>query len=1532
MVALRFLPLALALGLANAAACRPKPSTTLPEAQTTGPYGPPDGCKYGYVNQYGVCITTAAPEDSTTTTLGESTGVPEQGTSAGTPGGHTTDEAGNTIPIHTDATGRPVTTDEAGNTIPVNTDATGVPVTTDETGNTVPAVTTDEAGNTIPVTDATGRPVTTDSAGNTIPVTTDEAGNTIPSVTTDQAGNTIPVTDATGVPITTDEAGNTIPVTDEPGTHVSTDTAGNHIPVTTDEAGNTIPVTTDEAGNTVPANTEGGNTAVTTDEAGNTIPATDGTGVPVTTDEAGNTIPVTTEGVGNTVPVTTDEAGNTIPIPTDANTRPVTTDEAGNTIPVTTDEVGSTASVTTDEAGNTIPVTTDEAGNTIPVATNSVTVPVTTDEAGNTVPVTTDEAGNTIPVTTDKAGNTIPVTTDEAGNTVPVTTDEAGNTVPVTTDEAGNTIPVTTDEAGNTVPVTTDKASNTIPGTTGEAGNTVPVTTDEGGNTVPVTTDENGNTIPLTTSGSAATENTASGESSESSGASEPAAEPTTNTSGEATTEPTGAPTTASPGDQTSEAPGAPSTNPNEGPTAQPSEGTTTDIPTFTTLPPGATLSPVDTTYTTPVMITTTSPGSDHATVVPIIIPTGGPPEVCWGCPPNVKIDTPEFCVEIFGAKIGDCSDDNNDDDGDDDDDNDDDDDDPSSTEKVSSCTTSVVATYESVFCSVTGTGTEPVTGCSTTAWTTVTGCSVSNSATTTTTTDTEDEDTQPTCGPKICAAAACASFPQKRSLDEEFVSNLTRRGEPSKGEWIEPSDYEGSLPDRQKALVMDMVHDAYQNRLNPGTFTPKLVWFPVEPVDATTSNYILFGGKTSSLAVQGLWGCTAVVVVSKRGAWASHIWENTFSTHQDYLDKALTSLHFGYGRGDPYHPFALAEMINSPHNGDEGVVFGDEENDATNLGTQVYIMAPYTRPWPRFDANPVHTDNYHAYFTDKQLQNNKFNPRPDKDLAYGGLIELLRGDIRSILGQNIPIDTVHYAPMVLTNELEARRQKGTLPLAEQIDILGDVGQTTARGKALIQYHPAKTCRGWAEWRTWFEGGPVAGRTRKWRPENSQLLVREGNRKREECSLDDPDTTSSETSASETSTETSSASKTGSGDLTLPPLPTLTGIFNCVSSTEIPKCLGGLCVTSTSCISFGLATATTTTEEAPAATTEGASCMEDSDCDIKCENDNDPVCLKLNPMTVAGVCSCLEVTKPTNTDPAETCATVVPTLKAGEGDDEDCRCYYESDGDDNDEVSFPTKAQGDAIKHFCNGDRIEGAERAEFPIDDEGITIYMEVTRANVDQEGCDNGPNPFYLDDYCRDALKVLTSCDVLSNKDRSRGGHYIDNGEYGCVDWKLWAEKGTAGDPDDGDDGGSQPSCPNDPPKLEDGEGDDKDCRCYYDPEDAKNEVVKYPRDDQEKAIEGMCGGDPPDPNYAQSGTYFLDNDISIDFGVSRVNINQDGCKDETTMDRTQWKEYCVKALGTLASCDVIGNGESLGGKYIDNGEYGCIEWELSAHKRDE
>lgn len=88
-----------------------------------------------------------------------------------------------------------------------------------------------------------------------------------------------------------------------------------------------------------------------------------------------------------------------------------------------------------------------------------------------------------------------------------------------------------------------------------------------------------------------------------------------------------------------------------------------------------------------------------------VIIPVTGPPKICFGCyfgfPPKIVIDTPEFCIRLLGWKIGNCPDDEPDpDDGTTKSNKE-----PTSTteQSTSPCTTSVVATYESVFCSVTG-------------------------------------------------------------------------------------------------------------------------------------------------------------------------------------------------------------------------------------------------------------------------------------------------------------------------------------------------------------------------------------------------------------------------------------------------------------------------------------------------------------------------------------------------------------------------------------------------------------------------------------------------------------------------------------------------------------------------------------------------------------------------------------------------------------------------------------------------------------
>ncbi|KAK9769291.1 hypothetical protein SCAR479_14042 [Seiridium cardinale] len=86
---------------------------------------------------------------------------------------------------------------------------------------------------------------------------------------------------------------------------------------------------------------------------------------------------------------------------------------------------------------------------------------------------------------------------------------------------------------------------------------------------------------------------------------------------------------------------------------------------TLTAVPRTASMTTLsDTSYTSPLYMTTTSPGGHDSTILPVIIPSGKSPEVCFGCfgcydkyPPSLQIDDPKsgFCVQLFGAKIANC-------------------------------------------------------------------------------------------------------------------------------------------------------------------------------------------------------------------------------------------------------------------------------------------------------------------------------------------------------------------------------------------------------------------------------------------------------------------------------------------------------------------------------------------------------------------------------------------------------------------------------------------------------------------------------------------------------------------------------------------------------------------------------------------------------------------------------------------------------------------------------------------------------------
>ncbi|KAK2733531.1 hypothetical protein CKAH01_08326 [Colletotrichum kahawae] len=480
-------------------------------------------------------------------------------------------------------------------------------------------------------------------------------------------------------------------------------------------------------------------------------------------------------------------------------------------------------------------------------------------------------------------------------------------------------------------------------------------------------------------------------------------------------------------------------------------------------------------TYTTPTYITTTSPGSDQPTIVPVIIPFSGPPRICFGCylafPPNIAISVPEFCIQLFGLNIGSCppSSDTDGKDGDNDEDKKSDSQ-SSATSTSSSCTTTVTATHESVFCSVTKEsptdGSQPKTlGCSTAAFTTVTGCSGQNSATTST-----SELSTPTewlCNPSTCGDTECAASEKKsRQLAPR---ELRERGDPEQGVWPDPSDYHNN----QDAFMIGETWEIVETQVPNDAKEVKLT--KAEHGDHVTShNWISFEDKVGAISVHGLWGCTSVVVLSRRGAWASHIWEKAFSSpiEDDFTLRAIMDLHSGAGTNDEsteYREWGIDDLRYQPDAGDRGIIFGDGTPADNDLPIQVFIFTPRERP-PSSATDDVRKDP--NYMTGGFL----YGPRIAQLHAH------LHGTF-SATSTQVRVDVIDYAPRTKVEKWEGPDERPDTP-----DELGDTNIRESRGKMLIQYQPAPDCTGKASWRLWVEGRQLEGRTASWDPASNQIF------------------------------------------------------------------------------------------------------------------------------------------------------------------------------------------------------------------------------------------------------------------------------------------------------------------------------------------------------------------------------------------------------------------------------------------------------------
>ncbi|KAK1976092.1 hypothetical protein LZ30DRAFT_604167 [Colletotrichum cereale] len=559
------------------------------------------------------------------------------------------------------------------------------------------------------------------------------------------------------------------------------------------------------------------------------------------------------------------------------------------------------------------------------------------------------------------------------------------------------------------------------------------------------------------------------------------------------------------------------------GPTATTSStttdsGTLTDElhSTLTTLPIGVNFVTLDSvTYTSPTYITTTSPGSNNPTIVPIIFPFVGPPMICFNCfisfPPNIQIDVPQFCIQLFGLKIGNCppkkdsKNDNKKDDKKDDkkgdkeeekeggDDQKEDDEEPTKSEEQStttstsssSCTVTITATHRSVFCSVTKGRNSADAACSTTAYTTATACSALGKATTVTTTETLTP-VVPLCGPDTCGGRVCPETKEKRPKAPP-AKGLLKRGEPALGQWPEQTDH----PNHQ-AFIAGQIEGIARGGVSQPRYSPKLVrHFDGSPISA---EWVAFKGQVTALALQGLYGCTSIILVSRRGAWVSHIWQTVIMNMDpdiSFVEMVEEDLPRGIDPRDPaaeYYQYGLVEMKDHPELGDAGVMFGDDAegiHTPASLNMRAFIVTPRAYMAPGLYRDPNGRTIPHSILN--QVHHQRGTVRTPVE------VERLRKEIVNVYG-DIPLEVLDYNPFVpkpghsrkWDSEKVMVDDDGAEYSLREYMAVKTMG--TVRGKFLLQYQPARNCQDQAGWRLWFEGQPVGDRSDAWAPMPNQLF------------------------------------------------------------------------------------------------------------------------------------------------------------------------------------------------------------------------------------------------------------------------------------------------------------------------------------------------------------------------------------------------------------------------------------------------------------
>ena len=314
--------------------------------------------------------------------------------------------------------------------------------------------------------------------------------------------------------------------------------------------------------------------------------------------------------------------------------------------------------------------------------------------------------------------------------------------------------------------------------------------------------------------------------------------------------------------------------------------------------------------------------------------------------------------------------------------------------------------------------------------------------------------------------------------------------------------------------------------------------WVPLRQDPNFPSSAIAYGlGPTRfDAAVQGLYGCTSLIIVSTQGVWMSHLWENPSFQTNDVVNQAnfqaqvLDRLGPGDGTGD--FP-GLTQYLTTQFAADTKPV--------------AIIMTP----------------------------RNRNNPQPGVLMFQNQITQLIDrvqtifGGTRTNSGQYTG-GTLNGVPLVIDYT----------PKSDQFS------QTwTSSGKALFQYDPVQTrCNGvqWAMVRLWVEDRPLYAYQNYWVARANQIVAPNpagGNQKRQAPSTDS--TPPPSCLASMTATQSVSlGTMSNSGSISAPSGTSNSGAGSAVASSSAGSAVSGSSFGSASSQASSPATVPATTTSA----------------------------------------------------------------------------------------------------------------------------------------------------------------------------------------------------------------------------------------------------------------------------------------------------------------------------------------------------------------